>query len=242
MVVIGQSGCVREKVVVFEQKLFYSGIVVVFKQKWLYSSKVVVFGQKCLYSGKNVCIWTEVDVFGQKWLYSGKVVVFGQKYLYSGKVVVFGQKLLNSGKSCCIRAKWLYSGKTGCDREMNALQFCTFQKPLNKYLYIPFESFHPASNKRVFIKGELMRYARNSSNFTTFANTCEPFLKRLRLRGDPYHFLLPLFREVKYSNRIKWLKKSKRALDGKVIVFKTTYNRSHLHIKGFKQKYLPELK
>ena len=50
MVVIGQSGCVREKVVVFEQKLIYSGIVVVFKQKWLYSGKVVVFGQKCLYS------------------------------------------------------------------------------------------------------------------------------------------------------------------------------------------------
>ena len=92
------------------------------------------------------------------------------------------------------------------DREKNTIQFCTFQKPLNKYLYIPFESFHPASNKRAFIKGELMRYARNSSNFTTFANTREPFWKRLRLRGDPYHFLLPLFRKVKCSNRIKWLK------------------------------------
>ena len=128
------------------------------------------------------------------------------------------------------------------DREKNTIQFCTFQKPLNKYLYIPFESFHPASNKRAFIKGELMRYARNSSNFTTFADTRELFWKRLRLRGYPYHFLLPLFREVKYSNRNKWLKNSKRALDGKVVVFKTTYNCSHLHIKGVIQKYLPELK
>ena len=50
------------------------------------------------------------------------------------------------------------------DREKNTIQFCTFQKPLNKYLYIPFESFHPPSNKRAFIKGELMHYARNSSN------------------------------------------------------------------------------
>ena len=128
------------------------------------------------------------------------------------------------------------------DREKNTIQFCTFQKPLNKYLYIPFQSFHPASNKRAFIKGELMRYARNSSNFTTFADTRELFWKRLRLRGYPYHFLLPLFREVKYSNRNKWLKNSKRALDGKVVVFKTTYNCSHLHIKGVIQKYLPELK
>ena len=69
-----------------------------------------------------------------------------------------------------------------------------------------------------------MRYARNNSNFTTFADTRELFWKRLRLRGYPYHFLLPLFREVKYSNRNKWLKNSKRALDGKVVVFKTTYN------------------
>ena len=47
----------------------------------------------------------------------------------------------------------------------NVLQFSTFQKPLNKYLYIPFESFHPSSNKKALIKGELTRYARNSSSF-----------------------------------------------------------------------------
>ena len=30
------------------------------------------------------------------------------------------------------------------DASTNVLQFSTFQKPLNKYLYIPFESFHPS--------------------------------------------------------------------------------------------------
>lgn len=51
------------------------------------------------------------------------------------------------------------------DAASSILQFSTFQKPLNKYLYqIPFESFHPSS-KKTFIKGELMRYARNSSFF-----------------------------------------------------------------------------
>ena len=50
--VIGQSDCIRAKVVVLGEKLLYSGKrgsirgkVVVFRQKWLYSSKVVVFGQ-----------------------------------------------------------------------------------------------------------------------------------------------------------------------------------------------------
>ena len=61
--------------VVFGQKLLYSGKVVVFVQNWLYSNqsgsiqaKVVVFGLK-------------MDVFGQKWLYLCKVVKFGQKLL-----------------------------------------------------------------------------------------------------------------------------------------------------------------
>ena len=48
MVLFGQTGCIREKVVVlgivFGKKLFYSGKVVVFGQKFLYSKKVVVFG------------------------------------------------------------------------------------------------------------------------------------------------------------------------------------------------------
>lgn len=61
------------------------------------------------------------------------------------------------------------------DTSSNVPQFSTFQKPLNKYLYIPFESFHPSSNKKAFIKGELMRYARNSSSFNSFHDTREKF-------------------------------------------------------------------
>ena len=78
--------------------------------------KVVLFGQKLLYSGESCCIGAKIVVFGQngcnraKWLYSGKVVVFGQKWLYldkSGctraKVVVFWQKWLYSGKVIVFR-------------------------------------------------------------------------------------------------------------------------------------------
>ena len=55
MVVLGQSGCIRAKVVVFGQK-------------WLYLDKAVV---SC-----------KVVVFGQDGYICAKVVVFGQKYLY----------------------------------------------------------------------------------------------------------------------------------------------------------------
>ena len=67
----------------------------------------------------------------------------------------------------------------------STLQFSTYQKPLNKYLYIRFQSFHPASNKRASIRGELIRYTRNSSTFQAFNETREKFWKRLRLHGYP---------------------------------------------------------
>ena len=129
------------------------------------------------------------------------------------------------------------------DTSSNVLQFSTFQKPLNKYLYIPFESFHPSSNKKAFIKGELMRYARNSSSFKSFSETREKFWRRLRVRGYPYRFLLPLFREIRYSDRRRWLleKPKNRSKVNKTIVFKTTYNCSHAHIKHAISQMLPDL-
>ena len=129
------------------------------------------------------------------------------------------------------------------DISSSVLQFSTFQKPLNKYLYIPFESFHPSSHKKAFIKGELMRYARNSSSFKSFSETREKFWKRLRVRGYPFSFLLPLFREIRYSDRRRWLApKSKHGIGGnKTIVFKTTFNCSHARIKNAISQILPDL-
>ena len=78
MVVFGQNCSIQAKVVLFDQKLFYSykggcirekvvviGKLVVFGQKWLYFSKVVVFGQNVLFSGYRYCIRA-------KRFYSGK--------------------------------------------------------------------------------------------------------------------------------------------------------------------------
>ena len=121
------------------------------------------------------------------------------------------------------------------------LHFSTFQKPLNKYLYIPLESFHPSSNDKAFIKGELMRYVRNSSSFASFAETREKFWKRLRVRGYPFRFLLPLFRAIRYSDRKGWLRSKPNNWVNKTIVFETTFNCSHARIKHVISRILPDL-
>ena len=127
------------------------------------------------------------------------------------------------------------------DGSSSVLQFSTFQKPLNKYLYIPFESFHPSSNKKAFIKGELMRYARNSSSFKSFSETRDRFWKRLRLRGYPFAFLLPLFREIRYSDRKKWLLQKAKNRSQRATVFKTTFNCSHARIRNVINRIIPEI-
>ena len=66
------------KVVLFGQKLLYSGKSGCIGEKLLYSGKLVVFRQsdciraRSLFLGKSGSIWTKVVVLGQKWLYSGK--------------------------------------------------------------------------------------------------------------------------------------------------------------------------
>ena len=72
MVVFGQCGCIRAR-------LLLSGKVVVIR------AKVVVVGQKWLYSAKRDCIQIKLFVFGQ-------CVVIGQSGCIRAKVVAFGQK------------------------------------------------------------------------------------------------------------------------------------------------------
>ena len=74
----------------------------------------------------------------------------------------------------------------------------------------PSSSFIPY---KAFVRGELtcMCYTRNCSTFKAFSETPEKFWKPLRPCGYPLGFLLPLFREVKYSNRTKWLSRKRKS-------------------------------
>ena len=93
-----------------------------FGQKWLSLNKVLVFKQKLLYSGKSGClsmcgcIQEKVVVFGQvgciraKWLYSGKSAQFLAKVVVLGMYGCMQKRWLYMGKSCCIRLKVIVVG------------------------------------------------------------------------------------------------------------------------------------
>ena len=102
-------------------------------------------------------------------------------------------------------------------------------------------SFHPGSNKRAFIKGELMHYARNSSTNNSFKETGLLFWQRLRLRGYPAKFLLPIFKDISYSNGRKWFSKYHKSSQHRGVVFKTSFNCSHVGIKKVILRHLTQL-
>ena len=101
-----------------------------------------------------------------------------------------------------------------------------FQKPLNRYLYIPFTSYHPTHSKKSFIKAELIRYVRLSSKLSDFLSIRKKFFTRLQNRGYPKWFLLDIFSEVHYDSRPKYLsEKSVGSKDhSRRVFFKTFRN------------------
>ena len=117
-----------------------------------------------------------------------------------------------------------------------------YQKPLNRYLYIPFNSYHPSHAKRSFIKAELIRYVRLSSCLSAFLEIRKKFFNRLQNRGYPRRFLLEVFSEVHYSSRHKLLSRSKdKSKDVSHLVFFKTYRNPlfhDLHLKNLFQSHL----
>jgi len=79
---------------------------------------------------------------------------------------------------------------------MLILALCSFlplKKPPNKYLYIPFESFHPQGTRGPLLEA-------NSSTFKAFSEMQE-ILEVPAASQLSSWVLLPSFSEVKYSSR-----------------------------------------
>ena len=95
-------------------------------------------------------------------------------------------------------------------KDVNSSKHVTspFQKPLNRYLYIPYTSYHPGHSKRSFIKAELIRYARLSSRLSDFLDIRHNFFNQVQNRGYPKRFLLDIFSEVCYTARKSLLEMS----------------------------------
>ena len=102
------------------------------------------------------------------------------------------------------------------------LEHCTHQKKLNKYGYITPKSCHPRHTFSGFIKGELTRYAINSSRLQYYLMTKHLFFKRLLLRGYQRSYLKPLFQNHKYSAKFHVVHKSETDLS--VTNFPITYS------------------
>ena len=104
-----------------------------------------------------------------------------------------------------------------------------YQKSLAKYIYLPLVSSHQYSIKKGFIKGELIRYIRNSSTFDDFQNIRQLFFQRLLRRGYNADFIHQIFRSVNYADRKEYLKDKVNTSDN--IIFVTRNNKRQQQMK-----------
>ena len=83
--------------------------------------------------------------------------------------------------------------------------FSTYQKPHNRYLYIPYQSHHRSHVFRAFIRGELIRYTVTNSRAADFQQVSQLFWQRLVARGYPQRFLRPIFDGVAHVDRARYM-------------------------------------
>jgi hypothetical protein len=84
----------------------------------------------------------------------------------------------------------------------NLFKTCVYQKPLNKYNYITPTSTHAPHMFSGFIKGELTRYARLSTDAFAYYHTKHLFFERLLQRGYTRRYLRPLFKRHRWTIRL----------------------------------------
>jgi hypothetical protein len=80
-----------------------------------------------------------------------------------------------------------------------------FQKHLNLFLYLPFNSNHSYKSKLGFVTTELVRYVCNNSCRLNYLCVRKQFLLRLRARRMPFSLLLKCFAKVSDDHRNHYL-------------------------------------
>jgi hypothetical protein len=95
------------------------------------------------------------------------------------------------------------SGPAGVDGQ--TLRVRTHQKPLNRYLYIPWHSFHHPGMFRSFIHAELIRYVITNSDAVWYDCMVHKFTHRLRERGYPLHSIQAMVSKVSFADRAKYI-------------------------------------
>jgi len=95
---------------------------------------------------------------------------------------------VRSHKSLDILDLTFYKDRNG------SLQYKTYQKSMNRYLYIPSHSNHPPSTISGFLKGELYRYSWSNSKLEDQLAIRKLFFQRLLARGYSKTYLFEIFR------------------------------------------------
>ena len=85
------------------------------------------------------------------------------------------------------------------------LSISIHQKETNKFMYIPFRSFHQRHTIKNFVWGELKRYVRFNTEEKIFKKLKTRFFLNLHNRGFRKFVLTELFQHVTYSQRNKLL-------------------------------------
>ena len=79
------------------------------------------------------------------------------------------------------------------------------QKETNKFMYIPYRSFHQRHTIKNYVWGKLKRYVRYNMEEKNFKKLKTRFYLRLRNRGFKKYVLTKLFQHITYSQRNKLL-------------------------------------
>ena len=106
-----------------------------------------------------------------------------------------------------------------------------YQKPMNRYLFMPFNSEHPVACKLSIVHGELRRYIKRSSARDDYIGLAGLLRQRLHLRGFPFWFLAKAFASApRYEQRSDLLAlKPSSNNDMPTIVLATTFSRQLLN-------------
>ena len=99
---------------------------------------------------------------------------------------------------------FIYKGKNFY--EDGKLSVSIHQKETNKFMYIPYRSFHQRHTIKNYVWGELRRYVRYNTEEKNFKKLKVRFFLRLRNRGFRKYMLSKLFSKITYAQRDELLK------------------------------------
>ena len=119
---------------------------------------------------------------------------------------------------------WSHTGFLDCE---------VYQKPVSKFLYLPFRSETPRATLRGMIIGELIRFITHCSDYMAFLRIAKLFWFRLRARGYPHRFLNKAFALApKYTDRDTLLELKPEIEEDRLhaLVLTYSYSLARLHL------------